>query len=82
MVWQSFCSLNVMTWMEIETGGTYISTIVKLWTTVNFLLIKFKRNYSNTQLSETIQQKLKTIKKTENEFLEFIYLKGRDLLAI
>jgi len=82
LVWQSFCSLNRMTADDVEIGNQLIEAIVKLWTTVNFLLIKMKRSHKQAEIVTTIEDKLLTLKAKERECLEFIKRKGGELAAI
>jgi hypothetical protein len=82
LVWQCFCDLNVMTSDDIREGNEWIEGIVKLWTTVNFLMIKLKRSHANEALVLSIEQKLETLKIKERECLEFIMKKGRELSAV
>ncbi len=82
LIWQSFCSLDMMTSEELRTGGEYINEIVKLWTALNFLLIKLRRKPADTELLESVQYKVQAIKAAEYEFLEFMHEKGRGLYAV
>ncbi|MFD0697453.1 hypothetical protein ACFQZT_25590 [Paenibacillus sp. GCM10027628] len=82
IVWECFCDLNLMTPDEIRAGNEIVEQIVSLWTTVNFLLIKLKKNHSNEAIAKSIEQKLETLKVKELECLQFIQQKGLELYAV
>jgi hypothetical protein len=82
LVWQCFCELNVMSGEDIRAGNELLKGVVKLWTTVNFLLIKLKKSFNNEAAVTSIEQKLVLLRNKERECLEFIMEKGRELSAI
>ncbi|MWC29854.1 hypothetical protein [Paenibacillus sp. MMS18-CY102] len=59
-----------------QTGS--IEQIIKLWTTVNFLMLKFKRSPANASLIVSLRQKLEAVKAAEAELLDFLRQKGRE----
>lgn len=80
-VWNSFREMHMMSPSQIEEGNSWIDSIVKLWTTVNFLLIKYKKN-SDTHLLESLLEKLEEIKQREIQFLTKIEQIGSELREI
>ncbi len=82
LVWQSFCGLNVMTGDEMRAGRERLEGVVKLWTAVNFLLIKWKKSDAGETLAASVIQKLEALKSRERECLHFIKEKGREWAAI
>ncbi len=82
IVWESFRALDVLSSEDIRTGAESIEAIVKLWTIVNFQLIKLKRNPDHATLALSIRAKLKAVRSAESAFLEFLYKKGRECVEI
>ncbi|MEW9700041.1 hypothetical protein [Paenibacillus sp. SI8] len=82
IVWNNFCELNLLQPEEVQEGDDAVNEIVKLWMTINFLLIKLKRSPSKQTLISTIQKRLEEVGLQERAFLEFIYKKGCVLCAV
>jgi len=77
LAWTCLQELSVLREEDRLHGGPQIDRIVKLWTTVNFLMIKLKRSPAEP-LFESIRQKMDQIRQAEVEFLKFLYEKGRE----
>ncbi|MGB8953919.1 MAG: hypothetical protein WCC10_00975, partial [Tumebacillaceae bacterium] len=75
-IWESFRDLGVLAPDEEAELEREIQGIVKLWTLLNFLLIKFKRKPEDSSLVASMRQKLIEIKRTELRFLQRIHLLG------
>jgi hypothetical protein len=69
-VWQSFCSLGLLTEEQKQRGQEEVQSILKLWTAFNFLLIKQKRNRSDEGLLLATQRKAQEIREREHRFLK------------
>ncbi|MGG1516563.1 hypothetical protein ABE504_14185 [Paenibacillus oryzisoli] len=82
MIWQSYCELNMMTATAVQAGQELVEGVVKLWMAVNFLLLKLKKKQNEKNIIAAIAQNLETLISKERECVEFIKLKGDEVVAI
>ena len=75
-IWESFLGLGVLGPEAAAELEREIQGIVKLWTLLNFLLIKYKRKPQEDALIASMRQKVVEIKRTELRFLQRIHELG------
>ncbi|UNK18928.1 hypothetical protein MNQ98_02450 [Paenibacillus sp. N3/727] len=68
-VWNSICELQLLSSSQLEEGNLAIDRLIKLWTTVNFLLIKYKKRYTDMALLSQLKDKLMEVGRQETQFL-------------
>ncbi|WP_340023748.1 hypothetical protein MHI24_01245 [Paenibacillus sp. FSL K6-1096] len=81
-IWNSFAQLGVMDKGQVLEGTNRISGIVKLWTTLNFLLVKYRKHIGDEALLRSALARLREIRDTELQFLAWMNGIGGDLTAV
>ncbi|MFK7696332.1 hypothetical protein [Paenibacillus sp. HJGM_3] len=79
---QSVRELGLLPEGQLAAGEQRMERIIKLWTTVNFQLVKFKRNVQDEALVASLLHKLEQLAEEELGFLSFLRGIGRDFDAI
>lgn len=79
-VWNSICELRLLSPSQLEEGNLAIDRLLKLWTTVNFLLIKYKKNYTDMALLSQLKDKLMEVGDHETQFLLQMERMGSEML--
>ncbi|EFM12163.1 hypothetical protein PaecuDRAFT_0843 [Paenibacillus curdlanolyticus YK9] len=82
LIGEIYRSFHLLEEEDLRHYASSIDQIIKLWTTVNFLLIKFKRNPAQAGLTDSIRQRLEAVKALEKAFLDFLHLKGRERIEV
>lgn len=81
-IWNSFARLGVMDKEQALEGTNRISGIVKLWTTLNFLLVKYRKHIGDEALLRSALARLRDIQDAELQFLAWMNGIGGDLTAV
>ncbi|MEK4042560.1 hypothetical protein NSU18_02765 [Paenibacillus sp. FSL H8-0048] len=81
-IWNSFVKLGMMDKGQVLEGTNRISGIVKLWTTLNFLLVKYRKNIGDEALLRSALARLQEIRDEELQFLAWMNGIGGDLTAV
>ncbi|MFC5701159.1 hypothetical protein ACFPVX_07675 [Cohnella faecalis] len=71
-VWNSFQSLGVMSPDFIERGDLLVNEVIRQWNSLIFLMLKYKRNFQNAALIDSIIRKTDDIKNAEIRMLEYL----------
>ncbi|CAM3612306.1 hypothetical protein [Marinicrinis lubricantis] len=79
-VWNSICELQLLSASQLEEGKSAVDMLMKLWTTVNFLLIKYKKNCTDTALLRQLADKLTEVGQKEMQFLRQMEQMGSELI--
>jgi hypothetical protein len=78
-IWTSYCTTRIMTDDQTKHGSKLIDIITRAWATLNFLTMKYKRNPTQSNLINSIEDKLNEIKVAELQFLEYMVQVAREL---
>lgn len=81
-IWNSFAQLGVMDKGQALEGTNRISGIVKLWTTLNFLLVKYRKHIGDEALLRSALARLREVRDAELQFLAWMNGIGGDLTAV
>ncbi|WP_127529302.1 hypothetical protein [Paenibacillus kobensis] len=81
-IWNSFVQLGVMDKGQVLEGTNRISGILKQWTTLNFLLVKYRKNIGTESLLSSALARLREVQDAELQFLVWMNGIGGDLIEV
>lgn|GEM_PF-3351420 len=81
-IWNSFVQLGVMDKAQVLEGTNRISGILKQWTALNFLLVKYRKNIGDEALISSALARLRETGDAELQFLAWMNGIGGDLIAV